>query len=201
MKDNKTTTINTDDFDITFSILRNKNQIYKRQKETIAIDEDYEFLLWYYSACNDKLTHLNIPELVGVLMKLYGEPDSFYDDYKCSFNYTFDFRVTYKNENPIREVNLVMDIFDYKDSLYIEFRRTREDSSDNILKLIEDVVKRRDLNVCIIVLNNYFYGFYEGYGDNKYDKFERYQPYSKMRYGYNGSEFYLIQEEEEEETE
>lgn len=192
------TTIKLDDYDITFRILRYKDEIFRRLKETVAIDEDYRFLMWYYSPHN-KHEHLEIHQLVGVLMKLYGEPDTFYDDYKCSFNYTFDFIITYKNEEPIREVNLVLTIFDYKDSLYMEFRRPREGSDDRIIKLIEDVVKRKDLNKCIIVMHNYFAGFFEGYGNNPYNKFERYQPYSRMRYGYNGTEFYLTYEEEEEE--
>ena len=192
---NRMATIETDNFDMSFSILRNKTLIHEKLRNTLAIQEDYGFLLRYYSQYNE-YQPLDIPQLVGVLMKLYGEPDNFYDDYKSSFNYTFDFKITYRNETPIREVKLVMEIFDYKDSLYIEFRRSRENSEDDVVKLIEDIVTRNDLNRCIIILHNYFSGFYEGYDTRMYDKFERCQPYSKIKYGYNGDEFYLIQEEE-----
>lgn len=136
----------TDNFDMSFSILRNKTLIHEKLRNTLAIQEDYGFLLRYYSQYNE-YQPLDIPQLVGVLMKLYGEPDNFYDDYKSSFNYTFDFKITYKNETPIREVILVMEIFDYKDSLYIEFRRSRVNSEDNVVKLIEDIVTRNDLKL------------------------------------------------------
>jgi len=195
-KDRKTT-IELDYFDISFNILRNGNFIHKRLKNTVPIREDYVFLLQYYSLHKEEQQYLDVPQLVGVLMKLYGEPDSFYDNFKSSFNYTFDFIITYKNKTPVREVQLVMEIFDYKESLYIEFRRFRENDKDNVLKLIENVVPRSDLNKCIEVLNNYFLGFYKGYGSQMYEKFERYQPCSRMKYGYNGNEFYLFQEEVE----
>lgn len=197
-KAKETTTIQTDDFDIKFVVLRNKMQIYNKLKNTVAIDDDYLFLLEFYTtAVFKKHKFINMPKFLATLMTLYGEPDTFYDDFKCSFNYTFDFRIVYKNENPAREVNLTMRINDLKGGFRIEFRRLRESSSDDILKLIEDVVKREDLNKSIMLLHSYFSGFYYGYGTRYFEKYEKYQPYCNARYGYDGNNFYYIEEKEE----
>ncbi len=192
------TTVRTDNFDMSFRILRNKLQIYKKLKETVPIEEDYLFLLNYDNALEiEEYKYIDITQLFALLITLYGEPDTFYDEFKCSFNYTFDFTVVYKNENPAREVNLVMRLNDLKGDLNIEFRRLRYNSSDNELKLIEDVVKRDDLNVCILLLHSYFSRFYIGYGTRYLEKFEMYQPYCKVRYGFDGNDFYYLQEKED----
>jgi bifunctional DNA-binding transcriptional regulator/antitoxin component of YhaV-PrlF toxin-antitoxin module len=191
-------TVQSDDFDLSFWVFRNKLQIYKKLKKTIAIDEDCLFLLDHFSAPYiEKHNFIDITRLLALLITLYGEPDTFYDDFKCSFNYTFDFKIVYKNENPAREVNLVMRINDLKGNLNVEFRRLRENKNDNEIKLIEDVVKRDDLNMCILLLHSYFSGFYYGYGTRYLETFERYQPYCKVKYGFDGNEFYYIQEEED----
>ena len=179
-------TIEADDFTINFKVIKNKWQIYEILKTTVPIQEDHSFMLHYYM--NKQYKHLKIPELAGVLIELFGEPDNFYDDYKSSFNYTFDLKVYFKNIN--KEVHLPMTIFDYKDSLYFKFRRPKENERDNVLKYVEDLIKREDLNKIIIILNNYFYGFYEGFGGDLYKEFERIQPYPSIKYGYKDGRFF-----------
>jgi len=81
MEKHRLITLETDSFDINFNILHNKNLIHKKFKETIAIEEDYLFLLNFYSPRNLH-GYLEMPQLAGVLLKLFGEPDSFYDHIK-----------------------------------------------------------------------------------------------------------------------
>ncbi|BCV22994.1 hypothetical protein hamaS1_30630 [Moorella sp. Hama-1] len=83
-----------------------------------------------------------------------------------------------------------MRIYDYKGGPCIQFRRPKENEKDNEIKFIDDIIEREYLNVATTVINNYFYGFFEGYGDNLYDEVERIQPYIRLKYGYKNGKFF-----------
>jgi len=122
-------------------------------------------------------------------MRFYGEPDSFYDSGKCSFNYTFVFKVSFKKDAPQKEVYLLMRLQDYKGYPDIEFRRPMEGPKDNALKSMEHVIKGRDLLRFYFVILAYFCAFYKN-NDYTYPEFERVQPYFNYVYGYKDGKFF-----------
>lgn len=181
--------IKTEDFTVLLRVLRNPWEIGRRLRTTVPIAEDLAFIVHYYYLREHQ--RLDLPELAGVLRKLFGDPDDFYDTYKCSFNYTFDAKIIIEeDDSPARTVDLVLRICDYKGEPYLELRRPKESEKDNVIRSIDDVVKRKYLDSAIAAIDGYFYGFYQGYGERPYEEFEAVQPYLRLRYGYRNGRFF-----------
>ncbi len=85
-----------------------------------------------------------------------------------------------------------MTIFDCKDSIIFDFRREKQNDDDYELKFIESIIEREILDRFIVILNNYFHGFYEGYSDNLYTEYEKMNPYLGIKYGYQNGSFYCV---------
>ena len=182
--------IETERFDVSFNVLKQPEIIYKKLTTTVPIREDHRFLIEYEK--DDHYKKLDIVRMAGVLLKILGDSDSFYDSYKSSYNYTFDIKIKCKHLEPVREVDLVMSIFDLKGWSQIQFRRKKESPNDNYLKWIDDIINHEDLNHCIILINDYFYSIFEGHGKKRFDEFEREIPYLGIKYGYKNGDFYEI---------
>ena len=122
------TIIQTKACDIYLRVLKHTTQIENLLKSKIKLPESYEKVIWHFLVTSEE--RLELAELAGVLMKFYGEPDQFYDDWKCSFHYTFDFKVSFKQDAPQKEVSLTMKIQDYKGCTEFQFRRPEESPED-----------------------------------------------------------------------
>ena len=182
--------IETERFDISFNVLKQPEIIYEKLITTVPIREDHRFIIEFEK--DDHYKKLDIVRMAGVLLKIFGDSDFFYDSYKSSYNYTFDIKINYKHPEPVRKVDLGMTIFDLKGWNQIQFRRKKEHRKDYYLKWIDDIINHEDLNQLIIFINDYFYSIFEGYDKKLFDEFEREIPCLGIKYGYKNGDFYEI---------
>ncbi len=176
--------LETDELSFYLRVVKHPATIASLLSSTTEMPVKYPLLLDFYH----RRERLGLAELAGVLLKLHGQPDCFYDPWKCSFNYTFEFAASF-SDSPIKEVSLIMRLQDYKGHADIQFRRYNGVKPDEYEPIYDYLGKIQ------IMLQNYYYGFFAGY-DNLYPEFARKQPYIKCNYGYENGSFFLLDAEQ-----
>ena len=74
--------IETERFDISFNVLKQPEIIYEKLITTVPIREDHRFIIEFEK--DDYYKKLDIVRMAGVLLKIFGDSDFFYDSYKSS---------------------------------------------------------------------------------------------------------------------
>jgi len=174
--------------------LNGRRKIYNRLTSSRPIESDYGFLLQYedWGACKE----LDISRLYAVLFRLYGKPDSFFDGFKASFNYSFELVLTYNQNGHSGKAVLIAQIRDLKGYQDIKYGRSRK-VSDDMGKFIDDIIMRGDLNICTMLLCRHSSDAFERYSRVDFEEFELYQPYLHMNFGYKDDAFFGDESEEE----
>ena len=173
-------------------ILKDRRKIYNRLKSSNPIESDYGFLLQY----EDWSTHkeLETSRLYAVLFRLYGEPDTFFDGFKASYNYSFEVTLTYRPGGRCRKVILVAQIRDLKGYQDIKFWRGKR-ATAGTGEFIDDIISRGDLNICTLLLGRHFNELFEEFANEGFEEFELYQPYLHGNFGYKNGTFFEEREQ------
>ncbi len=180
--------VKNENFEFEFAIIKEPAEIKDLLTTHITIYEDPLFMMSYYSQPHEKVARLKLPELAGLLLKLYGDSDPFFDDYKCSFNYTFKCLFRYLVTDSQEPVELIMLIRDWKGDSETLLLRKKNYPAEMEIKQIDHLIKTDDLSQIVVLVNKYFYEI--GKIEQEYPIFERFIEYNDFYYGYDGSSFY-----------
>ncbi|KKM12626.1 hypothetical protein SY88_02570 [Clostridiales bacterium PH28_bin88] len=182
----------------TLRLLRDIDEIADKLNRTISITENLGFVLHYIARDRQKLGCLDISRMFALLYSICGQPDPFYDNYKCSFNYTFEMNLDYQmtGQNNLNTSMLLFIIRDWKGGVEFQFRRYRKGEEDNYLVPDEDTLPQKLLELIWIYLDSFLLGYYEGLTSSvkPFKSFLRVNQYCHLLYGYRRGEFYWLQD-------
>jgi len=175
------TTLDMERFTLTFSILKDFEEISTRLSGAEEIDT--LGLQLELDSAGRIFPGLNLPRLAAVLNHLYGGTDAFFDDYKCSLNYTFQCRIKWKETGATLDLTLMLR--DWKGTP--EFRLYRAAA---VRHPDPEEFNEGDLARLLVGFSSYHCGFFQGYPKARFREFEKIQYYARIRYGFKNRRFF-----------
>jgi hypothetical protein len=153
--------------------------------------------LYLYHTLDNEASDFNHPRIYAALKTLFGESTTMYDDYKCSFGYTFLLDINKKGKTSKYTLNFT----DLKGGLTFYFQKVLADDElgkydRGILhKPFDDEFSKDEMRWFKSYFTFFLVGFWDSYGP-KYDE-EYFRTLSdRYVYGYVDGEFFLESYEE-----
>lgn len=171
-------------FTISFTVMKEYEDIlllFRKMERMDLLDENDEL------DCDDKIfEEMDFSEIASLLNLLYGGTDPFFDDYKCSFNYTFDCRLFYK-ENQDVCFDFLLRIRDWKG--YLEFLIHLEKDTGDEIEIKRWIIQHEILEILKLFIN-YHCKLFEKIPNEAHCEFERIQYYKNIKYGFKKGRFF-----------
>jgi hypothetical protein len=143
---------------------------FELEQNSLAIAADYGFYMRFYHFLEQRGDYLNFAKIYTTLKSLCGESGKGYDDWKGSFSFPFLVEVK-KGE---KEFRYLLNIFNYRDSLYFGIRKPLQPDDRFDRQLIhqpfEDEFSREEINNFIISFYAYLVSSFRAIAPS-YDEF------------------------------
>jgi len=192
----KNVSINVETEKNVYKLIRlNDEQYYQLHKNSIAIFEDYGHMMSLYA--DKDIIYSSFSKMFTALKLLFGESGKYYDDWKGSFS--FPFLILNKDKE---EFAYLMNIYNIRSSIEFGIRK---------LIPVDDTLERDIIHNPFEEFSkeeiNYFINFFVGYLTGFFNVISK--QYNKLffqtirsnliLFGYDGTEFFDYQYDEEEE--
>ena len=182
---------------------------YDRRK-SIPIFEDYDVLMQLHLYLDRKLPENRLSRIYMALKANFGESNTTYDDWKCSFGFQFLLTITRDKKESLYTLNLC----DLKGGINLNFRKILHDDADFkkhgdkdsmvLHEALQDDFSKSEMRYFSNWFIGYLIGFISEYEKNYDEPFARSQEYCRVLYGFSEGEFfeeYYSYEEDEGENE
>ncbi len=177
-------------------------QYYRLWHKSLPIFNDYDCFMQISYLLEHEDPPFEMAHLYAALKTIFGESTSMYDDYKCSFGYTFAVEVKKNGQKSKYIFNFV----DMKGGLDFYFKRVIQDKEElkkydtSILyHPFEEEFSKKEMAYLMRWFTFYLVGFMESYREYYSEEFFRSNSSCLMVYGYVDKTFFTEYYEGEEE--
>ncbi len=175
-------------------------EYYNYFHESAHIQEDYGYYMQLDYNFEREFPNFSHPKLYAALKGLFGESNSIYDKYKCSFGFHFLLNIIQEDKESKYVLNFT-DIGGGVNFIFLKVLSSSEDvdkyQKDTVYDPIENDFSKGDMRHLMTAFRSYLVGFSESF-DEKYPKdFSRSLKYCCMIYGCKNGLFFINEYKDE----
>jgi len=160
-------------------------------QNSLAIADDEGFYIGFYHSLERRGDYLNFAKIYATLKSLCGESGKGYDDWKGSFSFPFLVEVIKGG----KEFRYLLNIFNYRDSLYFNFRKPLPPNDQRfdrqvIHQPLAEEFSREEINSFIISFYAYLVSTFKAMAPGYNEFFFKRVDSNGILFGYEDEKFF-----------